>query len=35
MLIPASVTRGAMATPGATRAAGYAEPGLVRARTAA
>ena len=29
------VTRGAMATPGATRAAGYAEPGLVRARTAA
>jgi len=24
-----------MATPGATRAAGYAEPGLVRARTAA
>ena len=29
------VTRGAMATPGATRAAGYAEPGLVRTRTAA
>ena len=32
---PVSVTRGATATPGATRAAGYAEPGLVRASTAA